>query len=59
MLFIKKNNGDLNKSNIFFIGIDDFALKKCHKYGTVMIDHDSRDIISCIDSREISDVQIG
>lgn len=35
------------------IGIDDFALKKRHRYGTVMVDHETRKIISMTDSRDI------
>ena len=38
------------------VGIDDFAIKKKHTYGTLMVDLDRRKTIDMIDSREISDV---
>ena len=38
------------------ICIDDFALKRRHRYGTVMVDIDTRQIIDMIESREIDDV---
>ena len=39
-------------------GIDDFAIKKRHKYGTVMVNHDNNNnnIISMINSRDIGEV---
>ena len=37
--------------------IDDFALKKRHDYGTVMIDIETHQIIDMIDSREEEDVR--
>lgn len=36
--------------------IDDFAFKKRHTYGTVMVDIDTHRIIDLIDSREIAEV---
>jgi len=36
--------------------IDDFALKKRHKYGTIMVDMESHRIIDMIDSRDLEDV---
>ena len=36
--------------------IDDFALKKRHKYGTIMIDIESHRIIDMIESRDLEDV---
>ena len=36
--------------------IDDFALKKRHKYGTIMVDIESHRIIDMIDSRDLEDV---
>ena len=36
--------------------IDDFALKKRHNYGTVMIDIETHQIIDMINSREEEDV---
>lgn len=38
------------------IGIDDFALKKRHRYGTVFVNHDTYRIISMIPSRDSGDV---
>ena len=38
------------------MGIDDFSMKKHHTYGTVMIDHKTRNIISMINSRDMGDV---
>ena len=45
-------------SSIEFIGIDDFAIKKRHKYATVMVNQANHRIISAIDSREITDIQV-
>ena len=41
----------LNKESVTKICIDDFALKKGHRYGTVMVDIDSRRIIDILESR--------
>jgi predicted transcriptional regulator len=41
----------LNKESITKICIDDFALKRGHRYGTVMVDIDSRRIIDMFESR--------
>ena len=38
------------------ICIDDFALKKRHRYGTIMVDVETHEIIDMIESREQSDV---
>ncbi len=38
------------------VGIDDFAIKKRHKYGTVMVNHGNNNIISMINSRDIGEV---
>ena len=38
------------------MGIDDFALKKRHTYGTVLINHENNKIIDMIDSRDIGDI---
>jgi len=38
------------------ICIDDFALKRRHRYGTIMIDIDSRRIVDMLESRETDDV---
>ena len=40
------------------VGIDDFAIKKKHHYGTIMIDQVSKKIIDMIDSRDINDVSL-
>lgn len=36
--------------------IDDFALKKRQRYGTVMVDLETRKIVDMIESREMEDV---
>ena len=36
--------------------IDDFALKKRQRYGTIMVDYESKRIIDMIESRETEDV---
>ena len=36
--------------------IDDFALKKREKYGTVMVDIETHRIVDMINSRDIEDV---
>ena len=46
----------MSYDEITTIGIDDFALKKRHKYGTVMVDHSNHQIISMIDSRDAGEV---
>jgi len=38
------------------ICIDDFALKKCQRYGTLMVDADSGRVIDMIESRETDEV---
>ena len=48
----------MDKSSIEFIGIDDFAIKKRHKYASVMVNQANHRIISAIDSREITDIQV-
>ena len=50
-----KNNVD--KSKVFSVCIDDFALKKRQRYGTVMVDVESRKIVDMIESREAEDVK--
>ena len=40
------------------VGIDDFAIKKRHKYGTIMVNHDNNNIISMINSRDIGEVSL-
>ena len=46
----------IDKEKIQKVCIDDFALKKRHNYGTVMIDIETHQIIDMIDSREEDDV---
>ena len=46
----------IDKEKIRKVCIDDFALKKRHNYGTVMIDIETHQIIDMIDSREEDDV---
>ncbi|OFI05810.1 transposase [Clostridium acetireducens DSM 10703] len=45
-----------NKEKITKICIDDFAIKKGHTYGTIMIDIESHKVIDIIFSRENNDV---
>jgi len=45
----------LNK-RVRAICIDDFALKKCQRYGTLMVDADSGRIMDMIESRETDDI---
>ncbi|MGL4730878.1 MAG: transposase [Clostridium sp.] len=42
----------LDKSEITAVCIDDFALKKRYRYGTVMIDINTHKVIDMIESRE-------
>jgi predicted transcriptional regulator len=44
------------KSKIVSVCIDDFALKKRQRYGTVMVDIETRKIVDMIESRESADV---
>ena len=46
----------MDKSKILYIGIDDFALKKRQRYGTVMVNTETRQIVDMIESREAADV---
>jgi DNA-binding phage protein len=54
---IKKKELDIEKENITLACIDDFALKKRHNYGTVLVDIESHRVIDMIDSREYNDVR--
>ena len=38
------------------MGIDDFAIKKRHTYGTILVNHENNNIIDMIPSRDIGDV---
>ena len=48
---------DVEKSGIISVCIDDFALKKRQRYGTVMVDLGTRKIVDMIESRETEDVK--
>lgn len=53
---IKKIRTTINKFKVKKICIDDFAIKKRHKYATVMIDIENHKIVDIIESRTDSDV---
>lgn len=55
--FLKKDSIEIDTSSITCIGIDDFAIKKRHKYATIMVNQANHTIISAINSREITDIQ--
>jgi len=38
------------------IGIDDFAMKKREKYGTIIVDTDKRERVEVVNSREQTEV---
>jgi len=46
----------VGKESITAVCIDDFALKKRQRYGTVMVDLKSHKLIDMIESREADDV---
>ena len=46
----------LDKEGIERVCIDDFALKRRHRYGTALIDIDTRRIVDILESRETEDV---
>ena len=46
----------MKKEEIKKVCIDDFALKKRHRYGTVMIDIETHQIIDLLESRDEKDV---
>jgi predicted transcriptional regulator len=49
---------NINKSKISVVCIDDFALKKRQRYGTVMVDMETHKIVDMIESREMRDVSL-
>lgn len=46
----------IHKEKITKVCIDDFALKKRYRYGTIMIDIETKRVVDLLESREISDV---
>lgn len=57
-IYQKKNEPIINKEKIDAVCIDDFALKKRSRYGTMMVSlHDGR-VIDVIDSRDKDDVVV-
>ena len=53
---IKKIRATINKLRVKRICIDDFAIKKRHKYAIVMIDIENHKIVDIIESRKDRDV---
>ena len=47
----------MDKSSVTMVSIDDFALKKRQRYGTVMVNLETRRIVDMIESRELKDVR--
>jgi len=50
--------GAIDKTKVIAVCVDDFALKKRQRYGTVMVDLHSRKLLDMIESREMSDVKL-
>jgi len=46
----------INKEKITKVCIDDFALKKRYRYGTIMVNIETKRVVDLLESREISDV---
>ena len=51
-----KKTFQINKENIRYICIDDFAIKKRKSYGTIMIDVETSCIVDLLESRDMEDV---
>lgn len=48
----------IDKTSVVAICIDDFALKKRQRYGTIMVDLYSRKLIDMIETREMAEVKL-
>ncbi|MGR5865257.1 ISL3 family transposase [Bacillus cereus] len=48
----------IDKSNITKVCIDDFAIKKGHRYGTIMVNIETHKIVDLIPSRDLEDVTV-
>jgi transposase len=46
----------IDKNTVIAVCIDDFALKKRQRYGTVMFDLETHKLVDMIESREMADV---
>jgi len=55
---LKKLVTRINKDGVTAVCIDDFALKKRQRYGTIMVDLHSHKLIDMIESREMNDVRV-
>lgn len=53
---LKKYGTTIDKADIHAVCIDDFALKKQQRYGTIMVNAKTSAIIDMIESREKSDI---
>ena len=53
---LKKAGTIPDRAEVTMVCIDDFALKKRQRYGTVMVDLQTRKIIDMLESREMEDV---
>jgi hypothetical protein len=48
---------NIEEDEIIAVGVDDFALKKKHNYGTVIVNLKNNRVKDIIESRETVDVQ--
>jgi len=53
---LKKETPVVDKETIMAVCIDDFAIKKCESYGTIMVDISKYQIVDIIDSRDYETV---
>ncbi|WP_277680444.1 transposase [Bacillus cereus] len=51
-----KKTIEIDKTHVKRVYIDDFALKKRHTYGTIMIDIDTHRVVDLIHSRDREEV---